>query len=320
MFKFANPLFLLMLIPIIYIFQFRKNSRKGIRVPSVNAFRKEGSKTIKHLIGKQLIFLSTVLMTFALARPQFVSHNLDTRKEGIDIAIVLDLSQSMLQNDFKPNRLEKAKELLQEFINKRTDDRIGLVVFGGDAYTKIPLTFDHNVVRDMTSKITVNDITSNTSTAIGMGLGVAVNRFKNSSAKSKVIILLTDGENNAGEMTPLAAAKIAATAGIKVYTIGVGAREIEVPSFFGTRRMANTELDENLLQEIADITGGEYFRADSAENFREIFKKIDQLEKSEIESRDYYDRRELYEILLIWAVILLLIGVLLQYFIYIKIP
>ena len=148
-------------------------------------------------------------MCIALARPQIISENKIIKKEGIDIVVALDLSQSMLQRDFKPNRLETAKKLLEEFIDKRINDRISLVVFGGDAYTKVPLTFDHNVVKDITSKLTTDDITSNNRTAIGMGLGVSLNRLKDSEAKSKVIILMTDGENNSGEMSPMGASEIA---------------------------------------------------------------------------------------------------------------
>ncbi|MGL5543295.1 MAG: vWA domain-containing protein, partial [Fusobacteriaceae bacterium] len=283
MIKFNNPSYLLLLFPLIYFFFIKKDGKTGLKIPTLENFRTERKKTYKHLCERYLIFLSLALMAIGLARPQEISQNMISKKNGIDIALVLDLSQSMLQRDFNPNRLEKAKELLQEFVEGRGNDRISLVVFGGDAYTKVPLTFDHNVVKEFIAKTGVDDITSNNRTAIGMGLGVAINRFQKSNAKSKVIILMTDGENNAGELSPLDSAKLAKGAGIKVYTIGIGAREIEVPSFFGSRKIANRELDENLLQKIAEETGGEYFRADNAESFRNIFKKIDALEKSELE-------------------------------------
>lgn len=320
MIRFNNPLYLLLLLPLIYFFFVRKESGRGIKVPSLESFRKKGGKTYKHLLEKYLIFLALALMVIGLGRPQKVSQNIISRKKGIDIALVLDLSQSMLGRDFKPNRLEKAKELLQEFVEGRGDDRISLVVFGGDAYTKVPLTFDHSVIKEFIGKTGINDITSNNRTAIGMGLGIAINRFQKSSAKSKVIILMTDGENNAGELSPLDSAKLAKGAGIKVYTIGIGAREIEVPSFFGTRKIANRELDENLLLEIARETGGEYFRADSAESFKRIFEKIDALEKTEQEGRDYYEKQELYEPLVILALLLFLLGVFLSSILFIKIP
>lgn len=320
MFKFDNPLYLLMLLPLFYIFFLKKDKNLGVKIPSIEKYRREGKRTIKHLFGKYLIFASLALMILALARPQEVSENRKARKEGIDIALVLDLSQSMLQQDFKPNRLEKAKELLKEFVDKRADDRISFVVFGGDAYTKVPFTFDHNVVKELIGKTGTEDITSNTSTAIGMGIGVAINRFQKSDAKSKVIILMTDGENNSGEMSPLAAAELAKVAGIKVYTIGIGAKELEVQTFFGTRKVENRELDENLLREIAKETGGEYFRADNVENFREIFKQIDRLEKSEIEGRDYYESKDLFQPFLMIALLLLLLGILFQHLLFIKIP
>lgn len=319
MFKFASPYFLLLIPIIIYLF-LRKRSNLGITVPGIETLRAYKIKSKKYLLGKYLILLSLILMCVALAKPQMIYENRVVKKNGIDIAISLDLSQSMLQDDFSPNRLEKAKEVLGEFIDKRGDDRLSLIVFGGDAYTKVPLTFDHNVVKEMVSKLTVDDITSNNRTAIGMGIGVALNRLKNSEAKSKVIILLTDGENNSGEMSPSAAADIAKELGIKIYTIGIGAREIQIPTLFGYQTVKNNELDENLLQNIAKTTGGEYFRAGDSKEFKEIFNKIDELEKTKIDGRSFYDKQEMFEGILKVSLILLLIGVLFQYLIYIIIP
>ena len=319
MFKFASPYFLLLIPIIIYLF-FRKRSNLGITVPGIEPLRAYKIKSKKYLLGKYLILLSLILMCVALARPQMIYENRVVKKNGIDIAISLDLSQSMLQDDFSPNRLEKAKEVLGEFIDKRRNDRLSLIVFGGDAYTKVPLTFDHNVVKEMVSKLTVDDITSNNRTAIGMGIGVALNRLKNSEAKSKVIILLTDGENNSGEMSPSAAADIAKELGIKIYTIGIGAREIQIPTLFGYQTVKNNELDENLLQNIAKTTGGEYFRAGDSKEFKEIFNKIDELEKTKIDGRSFYDKQEMFEEILKISLILLLIGVFFQYLIYIIIP
>lgn len=319
MFKFASPYFLLLIPIIIYLF-LRKRKNLGITVPGIEPLRAYKIKSKKYLLGKYLILLSLILMCMALARPQMIYENRVVKKNGIDIAISLDLSQSMLQEDFSPNRLEKAKEVLGEFIDKRGNDRLSLIVFGGDAYTKVPLTFDHNVVKEMVSKLTVDDITSNNRTAIGMGIGVALNRLKNSEAKSKVIILLTDGENNSGEMSPSAAADIAKELGIKIYTIGIGAREMQVPTLFGYRTVKNNELDENLLQNIAKITGGEYFRAGDSKEFKEIFNKIDELEKTKIDGRSFYDKQEMFEGILKIALIFLLLGVFFQYLIYIIIP
>lgn len=319
MFKFASPYFLI-LIPLLLILFLKKRKSKGIEVPGIEPIKNFKIKTKKYLLGRYLILTSLILMSIALARPQMVYENRVVKKNGIDIAISLDLSQSMLQEDFQPNRLEKAKEVLNEFIDKRGNDRLSLIVFGGDAYTKVPLTFDHNVVKDMVSKLTVDDITSNNRTAIGMGIGVALNRLKDSEAKSKVIILLTDGENNSGEMSPSGAADIAKELGIKIYTVGIGAREIKVPSFFGYRTIENTELDENMLKSIAETTGGEYFRAGDSNEFKDIFNKIDQLEKTKIDGRTFYDKQELFENILKLSLILLLLGVFFEYLLYIMIP
>lgn len=319
MFKFASPYFLL-LIPIIIFLFFRKTKSKGIKVPGIQPFKNFKLKSKKYLIGKYLILSSLIFMCTALARPQLIKENRTIKKDGIDIVIALDLSRSMLQKDFEPNRLEKAKSLLIDFINKRTNDRLGLVVFGGDAYTKIPLTFDHNIVNEIVSKISVEDITSNNRTAIGMGLGTAINRLKNSESKSKVIILLTDGENNSGEMNPINASEIARELNIKIYTIGIGTKELQVRSPFGYRTIKNTELDENLLKKIATMTTGEYFRASSDNEFQKIFNKIDDLEKTKITGRDYYEHEELYESILKLALFLFVIGAYLEYKKYIKIP
>ena len=319
MFKFAAPYFLI-LIPVVLFLFLMKRKKQGIEVPGIEPIKNFKLKTKKYLIGKYLILLSLILMIVALARPQLLSENRIVKKDGIDIAISLDLSQSMLQEDFTPNRLEKAKEVLSEFIDKRTDDRLALIVFGGDAYTKVPLTFDHNVIKEMTGKLTVDDITSNTRTAIGMGIGVALNRLKDSEAKSKVIILLTDGENNSGEMSPSAAADIAKELGIKIYTIGIGAKEIKGPAFFGYTTVKNTELDENMLKSIAETTGGGYFRASDSKEFKEIFNKIDALEKTQIDGRSFYDKHELFENLLKLSLILLVLGIFFEYVFYIRIP
>ncbi|MGL6064398.1 MAG: vWA domain-containing protein [Fusobacteriaceae bacterium] len=321
MFKFNNPYFLLLILVVLYIFfQKRSKHKKGIKIPSIMPLKNKIKRTKKHLISKYFLLFSLILMIIALARPQMVSQNVKIKKDAIDMVISLDLSKSMEQVDFKPNRLEKAKEILKEFVAKRSGDRVSLVVFGGDAYTKVPLTFDHSVIQKVVGDITTEDITSNDRTAIGMGLGVAINRLKESSSKSKVIILLTDGENNSGEMSPVAATKIAKELGIKVYTVGIGAREMVIPSFFGNRTVVNRELDENLLEHMASETGGKYFRASNPEEFKAIFVEIDKLEKTEIEGREYYEKQELYENLLKISLILLAIALGLQYLIFIKIP
>lgn len=319
MFNFKLP-YILFLIPIVTYLFFRKRANGSIKVPGIQIIKKYSKGSKKHLLGKLLIYLSTLFIIVALARPQVKTEGKVIKKDGIDIVISLDLSKSMEARDFNPNRLEKSKEILNMFIDKRSDDRISLVVFGGEAYTKIPLTFDHNVLKNMISTITTDDITSNNRTAIGMGLGVALNRLKDSDSKSKVVILMTDGENNSGEMSPIGAAKVAKELGIKVYTIGIGAKEIPVAGFFGTRYIQNNELDENLLRTIAKETNGKYFRASDSKEFQNIFNEIDNLEKTKIDSRSVYDIKEYFEELLEIALILLLLGIFFQYFKYIRIP
>lgn len=314
-FNFASPYFLI-LIPIIIILFYKIRYNGSLKIPGIEPIKKVRKKSKTYMLGKILILSSIILMVIALARPQISSENKIIKKNGIDIVVALDLSNSMLQQDFTPNRLEIAKHLLNRFIEKRPDDRISLIVFGGDAYTKVPLTFDHSVVKDITSKLTTDDITSNNRTAIGMGLGIAINRLKNSTAKSKVIILMTDGENNSGEMSPMGAANIAKELGIKIYTIGIGAKELR----YGPALIKNNELDENLLKEIAETTHGEYFRASNEKEFENIFNKINQLEKTKIDGKTYYEHIEVFENILKIALVLLIIGAFLEYIKYIRIP
>ena len=319
MYNFKIP-YILILIPIVTYLFFRKRSQGAIKVPGIQIIKKYSKGSKKHFLGRIFMYLSTVFMILALARPQLTTEGKVVKKDGIDIAIALDLSKSMEARDFNPNRLEKSKELLNEFVDKRPNDRLSLVVFGGEAYTKVPLTFDHSVLKNMISNITTDDITSNNRTAIGMGLGVALNRLKDSNSKSKIIILMTDGENNSGEMSPIGAAEVAKELGIKVYTIGIGAKEIAVPGFFGTSYIENKELDENLLNLIAEKTNGKYFRASDSKEFQNIFNEINNLEKSKIDSRSIYNITEYFEELLKVALVLFLLGIFFEYFKYIRIP
>lgn len=319
MFRFENP-YLLFFIPLIVLLFFIKERKKGISVPSIKEFQKKKIKSKKHMLGKYFMLIAILILDIALARPQIINENKNIQKNGIDIMVCLDLSQSMLQKDFTPNRIEVAKKILADFIGKRIDDRIGLVVFGGEAYTKIPLTSDKNLIGEMVKNLSVEDITSNDRTAIGVGLGVSVNRIKNSESKSKVIILLTDGENNFGAITPESVTDIAKELGIKIYTVGIGAYEIPVRSFFGTTLVKNEELDENLLQYIANTTGGEYFRADNKDNFTKIFETIDKLEKTKIDANVYYEKTELYDKFVIVALFFILLSIYFDYKKYIKIP
>lgn len=319
MFKFNDPYFFILIPFIIYLF-FRKEKSKGIKVPSIQGIKKYSLNSKRYLIGKYFILISYILMVVGLARPQRISDK-KIKKDGIDIVVALDLSKSMLQEDFNPNRLEKSKELLSKFISQRVNDRMGLVIFGGDAYTKIPLTFDNSMLREVVEKIKVDDITSNNRTAIGMGVGVAINRLKESESKSKVIILMTDGENNYGELSPIDATKLAKELGIKIYTIGIGAYERNVPSFFGVmRKVKNNELDENLLTKMAEETNGKYFRASDEKSFEEIFSEINKLEKTEIEKQDFVQKEELYISFVKASLIFLLIGLFFEFLLFIRLP
>ena len=319
MFKFNDPYFFILIPFIIYLF-FRKEKSKGIKVPSVQGIKKYSLNSKKYLIGKYFIMISCILMVIGLTRPQRISDK-KIKKDGIDIVVALDLSKSMLQEDFNRNRLEKSKELLSKFISQRVNDRIGLVIFGGDAYTKIPLTFDNSMLREVVEKIKVDDITSNNRTAIGMGVGVAINRLKESESKSKVIILMTDGENNYGELSPIDATKLAKELGIKIYTIGIGAYERNIPSFFGVmRKVKNTELDENLLTKMAEETNGKYFRARDEKSFEEIFSEINKLERTEIEKQDFVQKEELYMSFVKVSLIFLLIGLFFEFLLFIRLP
>ena len=319
MFKFSDPYFFILIPFIVYLF-FRKEKSKGIKVPSIQGIKKYSLNSKKYLIGKYFILISCILMVIGLARPQRISDK-KIKKDGIGIVVALDLSKSMLQEDFNPNRLEKSKELLSKFISQRVNDRMGLVIFGGDAYTKIPLTFDNSMLREVVEKIKVDDITSNNRTAIGMGVGVAINRLKESESKSKVIILMTDGENNYGELSPIDATKLAKELGIKIYTIGIGAYERNVPSFFGVmRKVKNIELDENLLTKMAEETNGKYFRASDEKSFEEIFSEINKLEKTEIEKQDFVQKEELYMSFVKASLIFLLIGLFFEFLLFIRLP
>jgi len=265
---------------------------------------------------------AVALLIVALARPQSFSSGENVTTEGIDIVIALDISGSMISEDFRPNRVEAAKNVAEKFIDERPNDRIGLVVFAREAFTQCPITIDHGVLENLLRKVEPGMVPDGT--AIGNGLADAVGRLKDGRAKSKVIILLTDGVNNAGEIDPLTAADIAKTYGVRIYTIGVGT-EGEAPypvqTPYGIRyQMLPVEIDEGLLKNIADITGGEYFRATNNTTLNEIYKKIDRLEKSKIEVTSYRSAAELFPGWLDAGLILLLLELGLSKTILRKIP
>ncbi|MFP4059077.1 MAG: vWA domain-containing protein [Bacteroidota bacterium] len=258
------------------------------------------------LFGLKILAFSSLVVV--LARPQSVSKWKNVTTEGIDIVLTIDISGSMLARDFTPDRLEASKNIAMEFISGRPDDRIGLVVFSAESFTQCPLTTDHAVLMNLFGEVKSGMIEDGT--AIGMGLATAVNRLKNSEAKSKVIILLTDGVNNSGSIAPVTAAELAERYGIRVYTVGVGTRGMApypVHTPFGTRYQdVEVEIDEDALQEIARLTNGQYFRATDNESLVEIYKQIDSLEKSKIDVKEYSEKQEEYTWFILVALILLL--------------
>lgn len=320
--EFANIEFLyaLIIIPILigwYVFRYW--NRQPVLSYSTSMFL--GSvKTVKtrliHVpIALRILALACIII--ALARPQSSSSWQDIKTEGIDIVLAIDISSSMLARDFEPNRLEAAKEVAVEFIKSRPNDRIGLVVYSGESFTQCPLTTDHEKLINLFKDIKNGMITDGT--AIGMGLANAVNRLKESDAKSKVVVLLTDGENTAGSIPPITAAEIAATYGVKVYTIGVGTigqAPMPVPDMFGRIRMQMMEvnIDEKSLEEIADLTGGKYFRATDNEKLFNVYAEIDQMEKIIIEETQYEKKYEQFLPLAQAAMGLLLLELIIRKF------
>jgi Ca-activated chloride channel family protein len=243
-----------------------------------------------------LRILALAFLMVAFARPQTFSSGENIYTEGIDIAMVLDISGSMLAEDFKPNRLDAAKKVIDDFIKGRTTDKIGLVIFSGESFTQCPLTIDYSVLRNLLKDIHSGMIQDGT--AIGNAIANGVNRLKDSKAKSKVMILLTDGVNNAGEIDPVTSAQIAQQFGIRIYTVGVGTMgEAPYPfqTPFGKRyQMVPVEIDEALLKQISNITGGKYFRATNNRKLVEIYEEIDRLEKTRVEVTSYRHAKELY--------------------------
>ncbi|NDV47661.1 VWA domain-containing protein [Paludibacter sp. 221] len=317
---FHNPeylLFLLVLIPIIfwYVWEMQK-SDASLQISSHQDL-KQYSKTLKIRLRHLPFALRVLSITFiiiAIARPQKSDSWKTENTEGIDIMMALDISGSMELPDFKPNRLEAAKALGIEFIKSRPNDNMGLVVFAGESFTQCPLTTDHAVLINLFNAVTFGMIEDGT--AIGLGLANAVARIKDGPAKSKVIILLTDGSNNRGDITPTTAGEIAQTFGVRVYTIGVGSHgEIRVPyqTPLGTRyQMVDSTFDEEPLKEIAQMTGGVYFRATDNNTLRTIYQQIDELEKSKIRVREFSKKEEAYHIFALLALVFLALEILLR--------
>ncbi len=322
--QFLNKVFfwLLLALPLVifwYIVKHKKQTAE-LKISSLKGFKITHSwlPKLKHLL---FVFrlLALTLLIVALARPQTVDVSTRTKTtRGIDIVMAIDVSASMLAKDLSPNRLEALKKVAAEFIKGRPNDRIGLVEYAGESYTKTPITSDKAIVIRALKSIKYNNIIEG-GTAIGMGLATSVNRLKDSKAKSKVIILLTDGVNNSGFIDPKIASELAVEYGIKTYTIGLGTNGMALspvgilPNGKFQYGRIQVEIDEELLKEIAKVTGGKYFRATNNQKLEDIYDEINKLERTEIEEFKYYNYEEKYRLLVILAGMLLVIELLLRF-------
>ncbi|MBL4657121.1 MAG: VWA domain-containing protein [Flavobacteriales bacterium] len=318
-FAHIELLYGLLIIPIMALWYWRMSNqaRADIQVSSFLPLQdmQQGFKVyLRHgLFALRILALAALIL--GLARPQTSTSWENRTMEGIDIVVVLDISSSMLSRDLKPNRLEASKQVALDFIENRPVDRVGLVVFSGESFTQCPLTTDHSVLKSLFGDIKVGMVTDGT--AIGMGLATGVNRLIDSKAISKVIILLTDGENNSGSVAPVTASEIASSFGVRVYTIGIGTKGMAMTPVRKTERGFHYEqrkvsIDEELLKEIASNTGGRYFRATDNRTLEEIYTEIDKLEKSKIEVTEYRKKTEQFLPLALLAGILLVLELLLR--------
>lgn len=319
---FQHPTYLfllLLLLPILfwYLWEMRK-SDASLQISSTHAFQGKRTARLWLLHVPFALLMATVtLLVVALARPQLTNSWHKESTEGIDIMMVMDISGTMQAEDLKPNRLEAAKNVASDFILNRPNDNIGLVVFAGESFTQCPLTTDHAVLVNLFKSVKFGMIEDGT--AIGLGIANAVNRMKDSQTKSKVIILLTDGSNNRGDIDPQTAAEIAKTFGIRIYAVGVGSHgqaRVPVQTPVGTQyMMMDSEFDEVTLRNIAETTGGAYFRATDNNKLKAIYEQIDQMEKTKIRVREYSKKTENYQPFLWGASVCLLLLVLLRYFV-----
>ncbi|MAU58749.1 MAG: aerotolerance regulator BatA [Flavobacteriaceae bacterium] len=314
----ANPeyLWFLILIPVVILWEYtsRFNKYPNLKLSSLKGFKSEKSFLVKF---RPFIFILRVfaitLIIIALSRPQIVQVSTKTKtNRGIDIVMAIDVSSSMLAQDLKPNRLVALKRVASEFIDDRLSDRIGLVVYAGESYTKTPITNDKSIIKLALEDIKYENLIED-GTAIGMGLATAVNRLKDSKAKSKIIILLTDGVNNSGFIDPKIATELAVEYGIKTYTIGLGSNGNArapvgiLPNGSFKYGITKVEIDEDLLKEISKSTGGIYFRATNNKKLEEIYSEINKLEKTEIEEFKYYNYQEKYRTLVLISILFLFI-------------
>jgi Ca-activated chloride channel family protein len=325
--QFSDPLWLLLLgiIPVFILLTFFMGRRRKIpaKYPTLEVIEATGGglgAKLRHVLTA-LRWVVLVFLIIALARPQKLLQERQMETEGIDIMLALDISTSMLAEDFRPkNRLEAAKTVASEFISGRTSDQIGLVVFAGQSFTQCPLTLDYDLLNQLLGNVNIELVTEGTiedGTAIGMSIANGVNRLRSSKAISRILILLTDGQNNRGEIDPLTAASAAQALGIRIYTIGVGTEGFApypVRDQWGrtSYQQVQVEIDEELLRKISEMTGGQYFRATDSEALRRIYTEIDKLEKSKIRVHQYRQKAEMFTSFVALAAILLLIEIILS--------
>ncbi len=332
MFRFDSPYFLLLLvlIPITILNGARRRKRPALAGSTTGAVADLPASAFMRFsfLMPGFYYLAISLMIVALAQPQWGTRQTQVTTSGINIILTVDLSESMKALDFKHqgrivNRLEAVKHVVREFIANRSGDRIGLVVFGSQAYTQLPLTRDYSTIYTMLEHLEIGS--AGRATAIGDALGISLKRLEDVESRSNIIILLTDGRSNSGEFEPLTASSVAKQKGVKVYTVGVGSRgRVPVPMnhpVFGNRPIyQRVEIDEKTLQAIADETGGLYFRAENMERLKEIYANIDQMEKTEVKTKIFAEYQDLYRYLLIPAIGLLAFWVLLQNTRYLRVP
>ncbi len=327
--RLAYPWLLLLLLFVPLILHRERNRRRRVEaaltVPDTAVLRAAG-KSIRTRLARLIMpleLIALVLTVFILARPQTGVREREVLSEGIDIILALDVSGSMKAMDFKPNRLIAAKEVAKEFVRGRTGDRVGLVVFSAASFTQCPLTLDYGVLTDLIDQVDFGMIEDGT--AIGMGIANAANRLRDAKGKSRVIILLTDGVNNAGRIDPLTAAKLAAALSIRVYTIGAGIEgeapyPVDDPTFGRRTVMMRSTIDEETLRRIAQITGGEFFRARDEGTLEAIYDRISDMEKTKVETREYVRYDEVGPVMLLPAFILLGAVLVLESTLLLKVP
>lgn len=324
---FANSgylFLLLLLIPyIVWYIMRRKRYEATLQISDARVYAHTPKSFRIYLLHAPFVLrlAALVMIILVLARPQSTNSWQNSEIEGIDIMLAIDVSTSMLAEDLKPNRLEAAKDVAAEFINGRPNDNIGITLFAGETFTQCPLTTDHGVLLNFVHNIQTGIIEDGT--AVGMGIANAVTRLKDSTAKSKVIILLTDGTNNRGDISPLTAAEIAKTFGIRIYTIGVGTNGMAPhphPAAPGGYITVPVEIDEKALTQIASITDGDFFRATSNSKLKEVYQEIDKLEKTKLNVKEYSKRQEEYRLFALIALLCILAEVLLRNSVLKKIP